>query len=258
VLCLLNTHYTLIALFMHRSIVVLTPYDQDLGSSDGTVFTSAFLLYLSRKQTFLTDEKSLLAHEIFHTWNPYRMGRSDGDATGWFTEGFTRYYQDRILLQAGLLGYAQYVDRLNQIVAGYWSSPDRNWSQKEWLERKHIGSSESELPYKRGAVIALWLDQRIRKNSANESSLDNRMSALLESPEKQLSTDVLIASLTKDLPKQDTASLRSFVEEGATIPLPAELEPNCGLLVFENGGNPYYQAGDEAGCRDQLKEQRSE
>jgi predicted metalloprotease with PDZ domain len=242
----------------NQFLVILTPYDQDLGSSDGTGFSSAFLLYLSRKQTFLTYEKSLLAHEIFHTWNPYRMGRTNGEATEWFTEGFTQYYQDRILLQAGILSYPQYVDRLNQIVADYWSSPDRNWSQKQWLERNHTGNSESELPYKRGAMIALWLDQRIRKNSANESSLDDRMFALLESPEKQLSTDVLIASLTKDLPKQDTASLHSFVEDGATVALPAELEPNCGLLIFENDGNPHYKPSDEAGCRDQLKEQKSE
>ena len=57
----------------NRFLVILVPYDQDLGSSDGTVFTGVFLLYLSRKQTFLTDEKSRLEHEVFHTWNPYRM-----------------------------------------------------------------------------------------------------------------------------------------------------------------------------------------
>jgi predicted metalloprotease with PDZ domain len=92
-----------------RFLVIITPYDQDLGSSDGTVFTNAFLLYLSRKQSFLTDEKSLLAHEVFHTWNPYRMGRINGEATEWFTEGFTQYYQDRILLRAGLLSYPEYI-----------------------------------------------------------------------------------------------------------------------------------------------------
>jgi predicted metalloprotease with PDZ domain len=102
-------------------LVILTPYDQDWGSSDGTVFSDAFLLYLSRKQTFLTDEKSLLAHEVFHTWNPYRMAQPAGEATEWFTEGFTQYYQDRILLEAELLTYPEYVDRLNQIVTAYCS-----------------------------------------------------------------------------------------------------------------------------------------
>jgi predicted metalloprotease with PDZ domain len=238
-------------------LVILTPYDQDLGSYDGTVFSNAFLLYLSRKQTFLTDEKSLLAHEVFHTWNPDRMGQPAGDATEWFTEGFTQYYQDRILLQAGLLTYPEYVDRLNQILVAYWSSPDRNWSQAQWLARTRTENPEYELPYRRGAMIALWLDQRIRKNTANQRSLDNRMFALLESPEKRLSTEFLITSLTKDLPPEDTASLRSYVNDGVTIPLPPELEPNCGTLVFENNGNPQYKPSDQVGCREQLKAQRS-
>jgi predicted metalloprotease with PDZ domain len=241
----------------NRFLVVLTPYDQDSGSSDGTVFSDAFLLYLSRKQTFLTDEKSLLAHEVFHTWNPYRMGQPAGEATEWFTEGFTRYYQDRILLEAGLVTYPEYIARLNQILTAYWSSPDRNWSQQKWLERKNTGKPESTLPYERGAMIALWLDQRIRKNSSNQRSLDNRMFALLKSPEKQLSTDFLITALTNDLPPEDIASLRSYVEDGVTISLPAELEPDCGTLVLENVGKPQYKPTDQLGCRDQLKSQRS-
>jgi predicted metalloprotease with PDZ domain len=241
----------------NQFLVVLTPYDQDLGSYDGTVFSNAALFYLSRKQTFLTDEKSLLAHEVFHAWNPDRMGHPAGEATEWFTEGFTQYYQDRILLEAGLLTYPEYVDRLNQIVAAYWSSPDRNWSQKQWSERDHTGNPEYELPYKRGAVIALWLDQRIRKNSSNQRSLDNRMFALLESPEKRLSTEFLMTALSKDLLPEDTATLRSYIDEGVTISLPTELEPNCGTLVLENNDNPHYKPTDQLGCRDQLKPQRS-
>lgn len=241
----------------NRFLVILTPYDQDSGSSDGTVFSDAFLLYLSRKQTFLTDEKAILAHEVFHTWNPYRMGRPTGEATEWFTEGFTRYYQERILLEAGLITYPEYVARLNKTVTAYWSSPDRNWSQQQWLERKHTGNPESKLPYDRGAMIALWLDQRIRKNSSNQRSLDDCMFALLESSEKQLSTDFLITALTKDLPTEDTAALRSYVEDGVTISLPTELEPNCGTLVLENDGNPQYKPSDQLGCRDELKSHRS-
>jgi predicted metalloprotease with PDZ domain len=243
-----------------RFLVILTPFDQDLGSSDGSVFSNAFLLYLSRKQTFLTDEKSLLAHEVFHTWNPYKMGLPAGQATEWFTEGFTSYYQDRVLLQAGLLSYSDYLDRLNRIVAAYWASPDRNWSQTQWLQRKHTGNPESELPYKRGAVIALWLDQRLRKNSGNARSLDNCMLDLLntEVPAKKLTTASLISSLVKDLSTEDAAFFRSFVEDGTTISLPEKLELDCGTLVFEKDAVPHYAIGNEAGCRDQLHAQGPE
>jgi predicted metalloprotease with PDZ domain len=234
-------------------LVVLTPYDQDLGGSDGTAFTNSFLLYLSRKQTFLTDEKSQLAHEIFHTWNPYRMGIAAGDDTQWFTEGFTRYYQDRMLLRAQLIDYPQYLERLNRIIAAYWSSPDRNWTQAQWLDRKQAHhAAEYEGPYRRGAVIALWVDQRIREQSGGHSSLNERMLSLVRSkPDVELTTDYLLSVLSKSMSSEDAAALHGFVLDGATIPLPAQLADNCGRLAQPVGSNPYYipSAGQ---CDDQF------
>jgi predicted metalloprotease with PDZ domain len=222
-------------------LVVLAPYDQDLGSSDGSVFTHAFLLYLSRQQTFLTEVKSLLAHEVFHTWNPYRMGLPSGESTYWFTEGFTRYYQDRILLQAGLVDLPEYLERLNRIVADYWNSPDRNWTEKQWLERSSTHPAEYDLPYSRGAMIALWLDDRLRKNSARRSSLDERMFSLVKDhPEVLLTTDYLLSILSLGLSSQEAADLHSFVESGVTIPLPHEVPSDCGNLIQEGDSTPRY------------------
>jgi predicted metalloprotease with PDZ domain len=233
-------------------LVVLTAYDQDLGSSDGTGFTNSFLLYLSRKQTFSTDEKSQLAHEIFHSWNPYRMGIVSGDDTQWFTEGFTRYYQDRILLRAGLIDYPQYLERLNRIVAAYWSSPDRNWTQAEWVAGKETHRAEYDLPYSRGAMIALWVDQKVRQNSGGSSSLDERMLHLVRSkPDVPLTTDYLLSALGQGMSPEDAAALRSFVVDGVNIPLPASLAGDCGGLTRPEDSNPYYVLG--AGrCDEQL------
>ena len=201
-------------------LVVLAPFDQDFGSSDGTAFSNAFLLYLSRKQTFLIDEKSLLAHEIFHGWNPLRMGVPQGEDTNWFTEGFTRYYQDRILMQAKLIDYPQYLERLNKIVAEYWSSPGSNW---------------------RGAMIALWVDERIRQFSAGKSSLDERMFSLLQKkPDRYLTTEFLLSVLSEGMSNEDVSALRSFVELGNNIPLPKNLALHCGSLIQSDGAAPYY------------------
>jgi predicted metalloprotease with PDZ domain len=233
-------------------LVVLTAYDQDLGSSDGTGFTNSFLLYLSRKQTFLTNEKSQLAHEIFHTWNPYRMGIVSGDETQWFTEGFTRYYQDRILLRAGLIDYPQYLERLNRTVAAYWSSPDRNWTQAEWVARKETHQAEYELPYSRGAMIALWVDQKVHQNSGGSSSLDERMLSLVRNKrDVSLTTDYLLSALSKGMSAEDAAALRSFVVDGVTIPLPESLAGDCGDLTRPQDSSPYYvlSAGR---CENQL------
>src|SRR5207244_3123181 len=54
-------------------LVTLKPYDRDSGSSDGSAFTNAFWMYVSRKDS-LAGRLSQLAHESFHAWNPHRMG----------------------------------------------------------------------------------------------------------------------------------------------------------------------------------------
>lgn len=229
-----------------RFLVVLTPYDQDIGSSDGTAFTESFLLYLSRKQTFVIDIKSQLAHEIFHTWNPYRMGEPSGEPTAWFTEGFTTYYQDRILRWAGLISLQEYLDRLNNVISEYWSSPIRNWSQRQWLDRTHTGNAEYELPYTRGAVIALWLDEQLRTSSRGKRSLDDSMLALLKTEHGRLTTDFLIELLSQGLNDQNKASFRSLVEDGLIIPLPTQLDIGCAELV-PLSSPPRYEPASQ-GC----------
>jgi len=230
-------------------LVVLAPFDQDRGSWGGDVFTHAIQIYLSRKQHFVMDINSLIAHEVFHTWNPFRMGKASGESTEWFSEGFTHYYQDRILLQAGLVELPEYLKRLNGIVADYWNSPVRNWTQQQWLERgsmnqAELHQAEYDLPYSRGAMIALWLDDRLRRNSSGRSSLDERMFSLVKvKPDTLLTTEYLLSKLSQGLRPEEAADLRSFVESGATIPLPQQVPGRCGELLQADAPAPRYQPG---------------
>ena len=54
-------------------LVTLKPYDRDHGSSDGSAFTNAFWMYVSRLDS-LAGLLPQLAHESFHAWDPRRMG----------------------------------------------------------------------------------------------------------------------------------------------------------------------------------------
>jgi predicted metalloprotease with PDZ domain len=218
-------------------LVFLNNYDQDFGSHGGTVFTRAFQFYLSRKQKFDTDQLSSLAHEVFHTWNHYRMGvmPTDSESVEWFTEGFTTYYQDRILLRAGLLTFPDYLARLNRLIAEYWSSADRNLTQAQWLARYETKQPNYRLPYVRGAMIALWLDQLIQHRTSGRLSLDATMRSLVEGGRHRiLSTESLIQMVST---ADDRLLLRSFVREGTDIPLPEKIGP----ATLNNNGIPHYE-----------------
>jgi predicted metalloprotease with PDZ domain len=238
----------------HRDsyLVIILPFDQDLGSSDGTVLTKTIQFYLSRKQTFGTEEKALLAHEVFHTWNPYRIGlppNRSGEVS-WFTEGFTTYYQERILLWAGLVTYAEYLERLNAIVSEYWNSADRNWTQEQWLARKNTTGPEGKLPYNRGAVVAFWLDQALQQQNPGHRSLDDVMFGLARGKGRsRITTESLLRDLGSDLSPADNNALRSFVLDGTTIPLPPSLFGNCARIDFMGrDAVPQYLPVQSAAC----------
>lgn len=234
----------------HRDkfLAVVSQFDQESGSSDGTAFTDSVLFFLSRKSIFDANLRSQLAHEVFHTWNPYKLRIERTDSTQWFTEGFTRFYQDRLLHDAGLISYPEYIERLNFTVARYWTSSDRNSSQKQWLLRRQNGNADSSLPYDRGAVIALWLDQALRTRSHNTYSLDDAMRDLQLRRGPGLTSDPLVSALSETLSVDQRNRLHAIVEGGDTVPLPTAIDNGCATLESENYV-PRYEIVVSSNCK---------
>jgi predicted metalloprotease with PDZ domain len=207
-------------------LVTLKPFDMQSGSSDGSGFTNAFWLYLPRRETFSYGLQYLLAHESFHAWNPHKMGHipEPGETVHWFTEGFTVYYSDLLLVRAGLLSVPEYIDKLNRRIGDYEFSPVKNLSNKEMVARYHKDNSVNQLPYVRGPVIALWLDAQIRRQSRNKFSLDTVMHKLVRDASKdlrqQLTTERVLRTAGKYLNGHAREMFSSLVESGETIPVP--------------------------------------
>ena len=64
-------------------LVTLKPFDNDSGQGDGSAFTNAFWLYLSRRDSISAGWPALtLIHETFHEWDPLRMGVSVPEGNG--------------------------------------------------------------------------------------------------------------------------------------------------------------------------------
>ena len=93
-------------------LVTVSPFDRDHGSADGSEFTNAFWMFVSRLDR-LDGLLPTLAHESFHTWNPGKMGTVptgyDGSKIKWFREGPTDYYGQLLTYRAGLLSAPNYI-----------------------------------------------------------------------------------------------------------------------------------------------------
>jgi predicted metalloprotease with PDZ domain len=198
-------------------LVTLTPYDQDHGSSDGSAFTNAFWMYVSRKDT-LSGLLPQLAHESFHAWNPGKMGHIVGAAdeeTKWFKEGFTDYYGYLLTYRAGALPIAKYIDFLNRDLRSF---PD---SMNEYV---------------RGAVIALWLDGTIRSESNGQHTLDDVMFDMVRSADKPYTLTQILETAGQYLSGDSRGLLERAVSHQGNLPAPehAPLVGDCAQATLQD------------------------
>ena len=140
---------------------------------------------------------SFVAHEYFHTYNvkrirPIALGPFDYDKENytdmlWVSEGFTVYYEDVILVRAGLMTRDQYFERVQKNIQKYENSPGHllqsaaESSFDTWIKGMSHGEYIANTTisyYDKGAVLGLLLDLKIRHETGNRRSLDDVMRAL--------------------------------------------------------------------------------
>ena len=207
-------------------LVTLKPFESNSGNSDGSAFTNAFWLYLSRGSVFSYGIQNLPAHESFYAWNSHKMGPipEPTESVHWFTEGFTVYYSDLLLLRSGSLSPSGYLNKLNRRIADYEFSPVKGLSNNEIVARYEHETSVDKLTYIRGAVTALWLDAQIREHSGGSRSLDDLMLRLKDQatrePERLLTTGRILSTADEYLGRRDRQVLRDMVNKGTTVPVP--------------------------------------
>jgi predicted metalloprotease with PDZ domain len=133
----------------------------------------------------------LVSHEYFHSWHvkrtkpaafvPYQLDRRNHTRLLWVFEGVTSYYQDLFLLRCGLIGAESYLQRLGETLTRVYRTPGRlrqsvadasfdAWDRLYKPESNSVNAGISY--YSKGALIALALDLRLRRLTANRISLD--------------------------------------------------------------------------------------
>ena len=128
----------------------------------------------------------LISHEYFHTWNvkrlrPAEFARYDYTQENytellWFFEGFTSYYDDLLLLRAGLIDEAKYLDLLVKTINGVAQAPGRQVqsvaqsSFDAWVKyyRQDENTPNATVNYyAKGSLVALCLDLSLRQEGSN-------------------------------------------------------------------------------------------
>lgn len=165
-----------------------------------TLMTS---IWSFRDEERYKDWLSLASHEFFHAWNvrrlrPRGLVKYDYESENytpslWIAEGITSYYEDLLLVRAGLISKKEFLERLNKNIEGVQKTPGRakqslsESSYDAWIKfyRPDENSRNTRISYySKGAVVAFLLDTKIRELTDGAKSLDDVMRTMYQRYQK--------------------------------------------------------------------------
>lgn len=231
----------------------------------------------------LAEATSFLAHEYLHTWIPRELGGlpEQDEALGyWLGEGFTDFYAPHLLLRAGLWSLPEYVDNLNRTLQRNGTSPARNATAADVLQRFWTDQAVRKLPYDRGHLLAHLLAYRVRQATDGRTGLHDVLRLQLARAHRnaaegrRISAVTLFPAIFREATGLDiTSDLARYLESGQPIVLPADLFGGCytvatvtqpefhrgfdldateragGVLTGVDPGSPAHAAGMRDGMR---------
>ncbi|WP_043479718.1 M61 family metallopeptidase [Janthinobacterium sp. HH01] len=139
----------------------------------------------------------LCSHEYFHTWNvkrikpaafaPYNLQVENYSPLLWLFEGFTSYYDDLMLVRAGVIAEPAYFKLLGKTIGSVLRGSGRTkqsvadssfdaWGKYYRQDENAPNSIVSY--YTKGSLIGLALDLSIRAKTGGKKSLDDVMRVL--------------------------------------------------------------------------------
>ncbi|HWC98877.1 MAG TPA: PDZ domain-containing protein [Candidatus Sulfopaludibacter sp.] len=139
---------------------------------------------------------SFICHEYFHNFNvkrirPLALGPFDYDQENltnmlWVSEGLSVYYQDLLLVRAGLMTKEQYLAKMAVAIGTFENGDGRHYqsatesSQNTWNSGSGVAGDRNTTIsyYNNGAMLGAMLDLQIREGSGNRKSLDDVMHGL--------------------------------------------------------------------------------
>jgi len=141
---------------------------------------------------------SFISHEYFHNFNvkrirplalgPFDYGQENLTSMLWVSEGLTVYYEDIVLVRAGLMTKDEYLANMARAIAKFENSSGRHYQSatESSLNTWNSGSGEGGdrnttiSYYDNGAMLGAMLDLKIRESSGNRRSLDDVMRGMYE------------------------------------------------------------------------------
>jgi predicted metalloprotease with PDZ domain len=227
----------------HRASTALIAKRRDLPQQGVTAMTEGYTTLLG-----------LVSHEYFHAWNvkrlkPAELSRIDFTRENhtpllWFFEGFTSYYDDLLLLRAGLIDAPRYLRLIAKTINTVAATPGREvqsvaaasfdaWTKYYRSDENTPNATVSY--YAKGSLVALALDLTLRKEG--QGTLDDVMRRLWQkSRGGPIDERDIAAALKRSGGRSYAKEIAAWVHGTDELPLSALLDAAGVALTAEKAG----------------------
>jgi len=217
------------------SVTMIPTFLENGSSFQGSGLTNSFALSASNNDNLeIEGLVYLLNHELQHNWIGHVIRNDNEEEQYWFSEGFTDYYTIKNIAKKNIHGLdgAYYISEFNSFVRALYTSPVKNFPNADINYETFWSNPDlGKLPYRRGAVYAFYLDEKIKSDSEGTLSLDDVMLQLLDDAEndgKKITHEHFIKTVNEFTLEDISTEFEAFIENGELIDL-AALYTSMGL-----------------------------
>jgi len=188
------------------------------------MYNSFIVTYDDDRGNDPAELKLTLAHEMFHTFQPHMGSEYDGEslADSWFNEGMAMFYQARLPFRYGMIDSDAFLADLNFIAARYYTNILGNVPNSEVPARFWQDTRIRTLPYDRGFLYFVTVDEAMRKTSGGRESLDDLMLVMLAKQQQQQQDRITLkdweAALRDSLGETAVVQLHVMLDGGTPLP----------------------------------------
>lgn len=205
-------------------VVVLLP----VLDSGGESYRSSFAVNGEQTPSTsnLADWGHLLAHEIFHYWNGWRIAGNDYASSQWLQEGFTEYAADIALLRVGVISLDDFCASLGRYVERY---------KKLETPMSRPGKHKGPPLYSGGALAAFCADMKVRDKTADKRTIADfwkEMDRLTDHGRRQYDWPLIKEALLATAAADWEAFYSLYIDERQELPFRAALA-SVGLRLID-------------------------
>jgi predicted metalloprotease with PDZ domain len=231
--------------FPHYAISIIE--GDNPNSMGGIGLHNSFAAFIPKEM----DSKTyliILAHEHLHNWigGKIRNPAKQEELCYWWSEGFTEYFSRVLAVRSDMISEDEFIDECNQFFRNYFLSPTQNEPNSTILKDFWNDYNIEKLPYYRGFIFALYLNNKIKKSNS-EYSLDNILLDIFKATENQAFSSELFKEIAKKyIPGGIEKEMQEYIHLGKTI----NLQDASNILPIEKIKMGVYELGFD---RDSLK-----